>query len=75
MSWYTSDNVDSNRFEYNENKIVFDGKSHCNTEYNITMTTPQTLGSGFISISNEIDVNDYNNIDDIYVMVYFYNLM
>ena len=65
LNQHTFDNVDSNRFSYNEGKVIFDGKSHCNTEYNITMTTPQALGSGFISISNEIDVNDYNNIDEI----------
>ena len=68
LNQYTFDNVDNNRFNYNEGKVIFDGKSRCNTEYNIVMTTPQPLGNGFISISNEIDFNDYNNIDDIYVI-------
>jgi len=67
MNSYTFDVGDGSRFEYDENKVKFDGTVHCNTAINIPMTTPTALGSGFMSMSDEIDFNDYNSVEGVYV--------
>nr|DAE83015.1 MAG TPA: Chitin oligosaccharide deacetylase [Caudoviricetes sp.] len=65
MNSYTFDASDSNRFIYNENKIIYDGIVHCNTYSQVPMSDPTTLGSGFISVSDEINFNEYNYVDGI----------
>ena len=64
---YTFDVGDGNRFEYDKNKVVYDGTVHCNTNINITMTDQIALGSGFMCVSDEIDLTGYNSIDGVYV--------
>nr|DAS77852.1 MAG TPA: Chitin oligosaccharide deacetylase [Caudoviricetes sp.] len=66
MNSYTFDVGDGGRFEYDENKVKFDGTVHCNTAINIPMTSPTTLGSGFMCMSDEIDLNDYNSVEGVY---------
>jgi len=67
MNSYTFDVGDGSRFEYDENKVKFDGTVHCNTSIKIPMTTPTALGSGFMCMSDEIDLNDYNSVEGVYV--------
>ena len=67
MNSYTFDVGDGSRFEYDENKVTFDGTVHCNTAINIPMTTPTALGSGFMCMSDEIDLNDYNSVEGVLV--------
>ena len=67
MNSYTFDVGDGNRFEYDNNKIEFDGTVHCKTEISVPMSEPSILGSGFISMSDEIDLDDYNSVDGVYV--------
>lgn len=64
---YTFDVGDGNRFEYNNNKVEFDGTVHCKTEMSVPMSEPSTLGSGFMSMSDEINLDDYNSVDGVYV--------
>ena len=67
MNLYTFDVGDGNRFEYDSNKVAFDGQVHCRTNMQINMSAPVALGSGFICISDEIDFNDYNGVEYLYV--------
>lgn len=67
MNSYTFDVGDGNRFEYDNNKVEFDGTVHCKTEISVPMSEPSTLGSGFMSMSDEIDLDDYNSVDWVYV--------
>ena len=62
MNSYTFDVGDGSRFEYDANKVVFDGTVHCNTEIPVNMSDPTALGSWFMSMSDEIDFNNYNNV-------------
>nr|DAX62852.1 MAG TPA: Chitin oligosaccharide deacetylase [Caudoviricetes sp.] len=67
MNSYTFDVGDGNRFEYDKNLVEFDGTVHCKTEISVPMSEPSTLGSGFISMSDEINLDDYNSVDGVYV--------
>ena len=67
MNSYTFDVGDGNRFEYDKNLVEFDGTVHCKTEISIPMSEPSVLGSGFMSMSDEIDLDDYNSVDGVYV--------
>lgn len=67
MNSYTFDVGDGSKFEYDNKKVMFDGMVHCKTGINIKMTEPTPLETGFICISDDIDINDYNSIEEIMI--------
>lgn len=62
---FTFDNADATDFVYNSAYVKFDGTMHPVTSYAVTMSTPTALGSGYLSTSDEIDVSQWQTIENI----------
>ena len=67
LNSYTFDAGDGERFEYDKQLVTFDGNVRCNTSIKINMSEPQAIGSGFICISEEIDLDKYSDINGVSV--------
>jgi hypothetical protein len=59
------DNADAADFNYNADFVSFDGTMHLKTENDIPMTTPTVMGDGYISMSDEIDFDDYGTVEEV----------
>jgi len=60
---YTFDNGDASDFTFNANYVAFDGYMHPKTiNSSVTMSTPNSLGSGYMSQSDDIDMSVYKNV-------------
>jgi hypothetical protein len=59
------DNADSADFNSDADYVTFDGTMHLITEYDIPMTTPAVMGDGYISMSDEIDFDDYGTVEEV----------
>lgn len=67
MSAYTFDVGDGSKFDYDASKVKFDGTVHLNTIHNIHMSDTEQLGSGYMSTSDEIDLNEFNYVSNIFI--------
>jgi hypothetical protein len=62
------DNADATDFNYDSDFVEFDGTMHLKTEYDIPMSTPQTITSGTITAYiSESDEMDFANLEGVIV--------
>ena len=58
-------NGDADDFNYDSDSVVFDGYMSLKTSYDVEMTTPVVLESGYLSTSENINTNQFKSFEGV----------